>query len=178
MRFARFVLIVQAVLMAGLSLAYWVRPYEMANLNGMLLMESASVSHMRVYYGGLQLGLALFLLWAARAPERARPALVMLMITLLALVLGRLVSLWLDGGALIGFDLASLIYRVLAAALAAAAWLAIRERPEPEPERIEPPTRRLPDEAPKPFRLGDEPTSVQAAPEQSPAPFRKGTPSP
>lgn len=178
MRFARFVLIVQAVLMAGLSLAYWVRPYEMANLNGMLLMESASVSHMRVYYGGLQLGLALFLLWAARAPERARPALVMLMITLLALVLGRLVSLWLDGGALIGFDLASLIYRILAAALAAAAWLAIRERPEPEPERIEPPTRRLPDEAPKPFRLGYEPTSVQAVPEQSPAPFRKGTPSP
>lgn len=178
MRFARFVLIVQAVLMAGLSLAYWVRPYEMANLNGMLLMESASVSHMRVYYGGLQLGLALFLLWAAREPERVRPALVMLMITMLALVLGRLVSLWLDGGALIGFDLASLIYRVLAAALAAAAWLAIREKPEPEPERIEPPTRRLPDEAPKPFRLGDEPASVQAVPEQSPAPFRKGTPSP
>jgi len=86
MRFARFVLIIQAVIMAGLSLAYWLRPYEMANLNGMLLMESASVSHMRVYYGGLQLGLALFLLWAAREPERARPALVMLMITLLALV--------------------------------------------------------------------------------------------
>ena len=42
----------------------------MANLNGMLLMEGASVSHMRVYYGGLQLGLALFLIWAARAPER------------------------------------------------------------------------------------------------------------
>ncbi|MBA1186487.1 DUF4345 domain-containing protein [Stutzerimonas nitrititolerans] len=177
MRFARFVLIIQAVIMAGLSLAYWLRPYEMANLNGMLLMESASVSHMRVYYGGLQLGLALFLLWAARAPERARPALVMLMITLLALVLGRLVSLWLDGGALIGFDLASLIYRVLAAALAAAAWLAIREKPEPEPERIEPPTRRLPDEAPKPFRLGDDPASVQTAePESSLAPLRKGTP--
>ena len=175
MRFARFVLIVQAVFMAGLSLAYWLRPYEMANLNGMLLMESASVSHMRVYYGGLQLGLALFLLWAARAPERARPALMMLMITLLALVLGRLVSLWLDGGALIGFDLASLIYRVLAAALAAAAWLAIREKPEPE--RIEPPTRRLTDEPPKPFRLGDDPAWVHTAdPESSPAPFRKGEP--
>ena len=178
MRFARFVLIIQAVTMAGLSLAYWLRPYEMANLNGMLLMESASVSHMRVYYGGLQLGLALFLLWAARAPERARPALMMLMITLLALVLGRLVSLWLDGGELIGFDLASLIYRILAAALAAAAWLAIREKPEPEPERIEPPTRRLYDEPPKPFQLGDKPAADEpvAAPEPSPAPFRKGTP--
>lgn len=164
MRFARFVLIVQAVIMAGVSLAYWVRPYEMANLNGMLLMESASVSHMRVYYGGLQLGLALFLLWAAREPERARPALVMLTITMLALVLGRLVSLWLDGGALIGFDLVSLIYRVLAAVLAAAAWLVIREREEPEPERVEPPTRRLHDEAPQPFRLGDEPEQAPDSP--------------
>ncbi|HCL77049.1 DUF4345 domain-containing protein [Stutzerimonas nitrititolerans] len=175
MRFARFVLIIQAVIMAGLSLAYWLRPYEMANLNGMLLMESASVSHMRVYYGGLQLGLALFLLWAARAPERARPALVMLMITLLALVLGRLVSLWLDGGALIGFDLVSLIYRVLAALLAAAAWLAIRETPEPDPERIEPPTRRLHDEAPQPFRLGDGPVSDEDIRAEAPAaPFRRG----
>jgi len=177
MRFARFVLIVQAVLMAGLSLAYWVRPYEMANLNGMLLMESASVSHMRVYYGGLQLGLALFLLWATREPERARPALVMLMITMLALVLGRLVSLWLDGGALIGFDLASLIYRVLAAALAAAAWLTIREREKPEPERIEPPTRRLPDEAPKPFQLGAEPSPDEPA-DEAVKPFRRGDTAP
>ncbi len=61
MRFARFVLLAQALFMLAFSLAYWVRPYEMANLNGMLLMESASISHMRVYYGGLQLGLALFL---------------------------------------------------------------------------------------------------------------------
>ena len=103
----------------------------MANLNGMLLMEGASVSHMRVYYGGLQLGLSLFLIWAARAPERARPALMMLMITMTALVLGRLVSLWLDGGELVGFDLASLVYRIFAAALAAVAgtsFVSVRSR--------------------------------------------------
>ncbi|MBE7375735.1 DUF4345 family protein [Pseudomonas lopnurensis] len=178
MRFARCVLLVQALVMASLSLAYWLRPYEMANLNGMLLMESASVSHMRVYYGGLQLGLALFLLWAARAPERARPALMMLMITLLALVLGRLLSLWLDGGELIGFDLASLVYRVLAAALAAAAWLAIRERLEPEPERLEPPTRQLVSEPPKPFQLGDAPEPPEPADEYRTQPFRRGGPAP
>lgn len=73
MRFARFVLIAQAMAMFAFSLAYWLWPYEMANLNGMLLMESASISHMRVYYGGLQLGLGLFLLWAMggrSVPER------------------------------------------------------------------------------------------------------------
>ncbi|HCG39117.1 MAG TPA: DUF4345 domain-containing protein [Pseudomonas sp.] len=177
MRFARFVLLAQALVMASLSLAYWFRPYEMANLNGMLLMEGASVSHMRVYYGGLQLGLALFLIWAARAPERARPALMMLMITMTALVLGRLVSLWLDGGELVGFDLASLFYRVLAAALAAAAWHLVRERPEPEPERLEPATRRLVSEPPKPFKLGDGPPPVESAPvEVAPQPFRRGDP--
>lgn len=175
MRFARFVLVVQAVIMIGFSLAYWLRPYEMANLNGMLLMETASVSHMRVYYGGLQLGLALFLLWAIRGPERARAALVMLVITMLALAAGRLGSLWLDGGELIGFDLASLIYRVCAAVLAAVALLAMRERAAPEAtvERVEPPTRRLVDEPPQPFRLGDAQPEPDTSTEPTPQPFRR-----
>ena len=43
MRFARFVLAAQALAMVGFSLAYWFWPYEMANLNGVLLMESASL---------------------------------------------------------------------------------------------------------------------------------------
>jgi hypothetical protein len=178
MRFARFVLIVQAVVMIGFSLAYWLRPYEMANLNGMLLMETASVSHMRVYYGGLQLGLALFLLWATQLPERAKAALVMLVITMLALAAGRLGSLWLDGGELIGFDLASLIYRLLAAALAAAALVLIRERPADEPEAEPQPQQvRVDQGPPKPFRLGDEPAPLSTdEPEQGPEPFRRGDP--
>lgn len=177
MRFARFVLIIQAVVMIGLSLAYWLRPYEMANLNGMLLMETASVSHMRVYYGGLQLGLALFLLWAMRAPERVRAALTMLVITMLALVAGRLGSLWLDGGELIGFDLASLIYRVLAAVLAGAALMIIRERPEAAPERIDPPTRQMTSESPRPFQVGDTPPAANPSADAVSQPFRRGDPS-
>ncbi len=180
MRVARFVLIVQAVIMIGFSLAYWLRPYEMANLNGMLLMETASVSHMRVYYGGLQLGLAVFLLWSARAPERARPGLMMLMITMTALVLGRLVSLWLDGDALMGFDLASLVYRVVAAVLAAIAWYRLREQPAPELARLEPATRQWVSESPAPFKRGDSAPLVESAtetvPDEAPRPFRRGGP--
>ena len=179
MRFARFVLIVQAVIMIGFSLAYWLRPYEMANLNGMLLMETASVSHMRVYYGGMQLGLALFLLWAMRVPGHARAALVMLVATMLALVAGRLGSLWLDGGELLGFDLISLAYRVCAAVLAAVALWMSREPLPPETapaERVEqPPTRRLIDEPPQPFRLGDGPAPAAVdEPAPVPEPFRRG----
>ena len=80
----------------------------------------------------------------------------MLMITMTALVLGRLVSLWLDGGELVGFDLASLVYRIRCRP-AAVAWYVIRERPEPEPERIEPAARRRVSEPPKPFQLGEVP---------------------
>src|SRR5690606_28489690 len=70
MLFARLILAVQAIVMLGLGLAYWLYPYEMANLNGMLLMEPTSVSNTRVYYGGLQVGLALFLAWSMWRPER------------------------------------------------------------------------------------------------------------
>ncbi len=67
MLFARLLLGLQAAIMVGLGLAYWLRPYEMANLSGMLLMDSASVSHLRVYFGGMQWGLAAFLLWSLRS---------------------------------------------------------------------------------------------------------------
>ncbi|TLX53801.1 DUF4345 domain-containing protein [Stutzerimonas nosocomialis] len=180
MRFARIVLVAQAVVMVALSLAYWVRPYEMANLNGMLLMESASVSHMRVYYGGLQLGLALFLLWAVRAPDYARAALVMLVITLLTLAGARLASLWLDGGSLIGFDLVSLVYRLLGAALAAAALRSLRPEVEPQAPESAPTSRRhaFPRE-PAPFRVGEGPTPGDAVVTPAePQPFRVGDPSP
>ncbi|MBH9065945.1 DUF4345 domain-containing protein, partial [Pseudomonas aeruginosa] len=39
MLFARLVLLVQALVWCALGVLYWVRPYEMANLSGMLLME-------------------------------------------------------------------------------------------------------------------------------------------
>ncbi len=159
MRFARFVLAAQALVMVGFSLAYWLRPYEMANLNGVLLMESASISHMRVYYGGMQLGLALFLLWAMRAQERARAALVMLVFSMLALAVGRLLSLGIDGGPLVGFDLASLLYQSLAALLAGVAWWRLRDNElvTGDPE-LEPPTVRQVDldcTPPQPFRVGE-----------------------
>ncbi|WP_349572375.1 DUF4345 family protein [Azotobacter salinestris] len=118
MLFARIVLLIQVVVMGGVGLAYWLRPYEMANLNGMLLMEAVSASNTRVYYGGLQLGLALFLLWSIRRPERLRSALVLLIMMQAALVLARLGSLWLDGGSLHSLGLGALAYKVASALLA------------------------------------------------------------
>ncbi|WP_443192143.1 DUF4345 domain-containing protein [Pseudomonas indica] len=135
MFFARIVLAIQALVMGGFGLAYWLWPYEMANLNGMLLMETVSVSNMRVYYGGLQLGLAIFLLWSMRRPERASPALVLLVLIQLSLSLARLGALWLDGGALQSFDLTSLVYKLAAAGLALLALYLLARQRRAEAER-------------------------------------------
>lgn len=142
MLFARIVLLVQVLVLAGLGLAYWLKPYEMANLNGMLLMETGSVSNTRVYYGGLQLGLALFLLWSMRRLERLGDALVLLILLQSSLVLARLGSLWLDGGVLHDLDLSSLLYKLVSAGLAALALYRLRR------ELAEPPllTERIGDD--------------------------------
>lgn len=133
MLFARIILLIQVVVMGGLGLAYWLRPYEMANLNGMLLMEAVSASNTRVYYGGLQMGLALFLLWSARCPERVRSALVLLIMMQAALVLARLGSLGLDGGSLHSLDLGALAYKLSSALLALLALYRLKPEPVVEP---------------------------------------------
>lgn len=122
MIFARIILAIQVVVLGGLGLAYWVRPYEMANLNGMLLMESISVINTRVFYGGFQVGLALYLAWSMRDRDRARGGLMMLVMLQSTLAIARLSALWLDGGEFQTGDQASLAVKVFTALLAGFAW--------------------------------------------------------
>lgn len=131
MLLARLVLMVQIVVFAGFGLAYWFRPYEMANLNGMLLMEAASVSNVRVYYGGLQVGLALFLLWSLRGLELMRAALMLLLLIQSMLILARIGSLWLDDGTLQNFEISSLVYKLVSAIFAGFALLQLARYSEP-----------------------------------------------
>jgi len=135
MLFARFVLLLQALVWAGLGLLYWVRPYEMANLSGMLLMEPESVSDAQVFYGGHQFALALFLLFALRRRELLRAGLILVVLVQLTLTLSRLLIAWSSG---LGIDtdatLYGLVYRgsVSLLAIFALYWLE-RGRREPEP---------------------------------------------
>ncbi|WAB94870.1 DUF4345 family protein [Pseudomonas citronellolis] len=135
MLFARFVLLLQALVWAGLGLLYWVRPYEMANLSGMLLMEPESVSDAQVFYGGHQFALALFLLFALRRRELLRAGLILVVLVQLTLTLSRLFIAWSSG---LGIDtdatLYGLVYRgsVSLLAIFALYWLE-RGRREPEP---------------------------------------------
>jgi hypothetical protein len=115
---ARIFLAVQALILAGFGLAYLVRPHELANLSGMLLMAPAAITDVRAYYGGLQLGLAAYLLLALARLDLLRPALSLLVLLYAALALTRLAGLWLDGGAQQTFNLYAMLFEVVSAGLA------------------------------------------------------------
>ncbi|RJG12046.1 DUF4345 domain-containing protein [Pseudomonas cavernicola] len=118
MLFARILLAVQAVVLAGCGLAYFIRPQEMVNLSGMLLMEAAAITDVRAYYGALQLGLAVFLLLATVRLELTRAALTLLVLLYAALAFGRIAGLWLDGGLQQTFNLYLLLFEVVSVGLA------------------------------------------------------------
>ncbi|MDG9930886.1 MULTISPECIES: DUF4345 family protein [unclassified Pseudomonas] len=115
---ARILLAVQALLLAGFGLAYFIRPQEMANLSGMLLMEPAAVTDVRAYYGGLQLGLAVWLVLALLRADLLRPALMLLVLLYASLLVARLGGLALDGGAQQTFNLYAMLFEGVSAGLA------------------------------------------------------------
>lgn len=115
---ARILLAVQALLLAGFGLAYFIRPQEMANLSGMLLMEPAALTDVRAYYGGLQLGLGLYLLLALLRTDLLRPALMLLVLLYASLFFARLGGLWLDGGLQQTFNLYAMLFEGVSAGLA------------------------------------------------------------
>ncbi|HSC85244.1 MAG TPA: DUF4345 family protein [Pseudomonas sp.] len=115
---ARILLAVQALLLAGFGLAYFIRPQEMANFSGMLLMEPAAITDVRAYYGALQLGLALYLVLALLRVDLLRPALSLLVLLYGGLFFGRLGGLWLDGGLQQTFNLYLMLFESVSAALA------------------------------------------------------------
>ena len=123
MLLARIVLLLQIAALAGLGLAYFIQPETMASYSGALLMSNAAVTEVRAYYGGLQLGLAAYLLLALLRGELLRPALTLLVLLYAVLALARIAGLWLDGGAQQTFNLYALLLEVVSAGLA---WWALR----------------------------------------------------
>jgi hypothetical protein len=117
MLYSRILLAAQALILAGLGIAYFVRPEEMANLSGMLLMAPAAITDVRAYYGGLQIGLAAYLLLTLGRPEQMRGALMLLVLLYSSMALARIGGLWLDGGLQQTFNLTALLLEVVSAGL-------------------------------------------------------------
>lgn len=121
MLFTRILLGLQALILTGAGLAYFIRPELMASFSGMLLMDPSAVTDVRAYHGCLPLGIAAFLLLAQLRLQLARAALDLLVLVYIALALGRIGGLWLDGSLGQTFNLYSLLFEVVSAGLAFAA---------------------------------------------------------
>lgn len=127
---ARVVLIIQLVALAGLGLAYFIQPHQMANLSGMLLMAPAAATDMRAFYGGLQIGLAAFIGVSLSRLDLTRAALTLLVLLYSSMALARMGGLWLDGGAQQTFNLYALLLEVVSVVLC---FWALRGLPRTQP---------------------------------------------
>ena len=93
----KVVLILSAVPFAGIGLAFLVAPGAMATLVGITLADATSVADIRAVYGGLQLGCAAFLGYAATRNAWVQPALALQIATFGGLCLARIVSYAIAG---------------------------------------------------------------------------------
>ena len=92
MKLARIVLLLSALPFAGVGLAFLLQPAGMGSLVGLSLESPTADADVRAVYGGLQLGCALVLAWAAASPQRVRAGLLALMALYGGLAGARLLS--------------------------------------------------------------------------------------
>ena len=104
MKLAKFSLIASAVGFAGFGIVLFVAP-GLLETAGITIVSPAGEIELRAFYGGIEIGLALFFLFALRRPAWIRPALVVQICTAGAVVLARAMALILAG-----FQANSVIY--------------------------------------------------------------------
>jgi len=98
MSFPRWVLRLTALVFAAFGVALLVRP-ELIGRLGIELARPSGSTEIRAFYGGLELGLALFFAVASARDEWLRPALFAQAAALGGIVLARLAGVVVDGGA-------------------------------------------------------------------------------
>jgi hypothetical protein len=130
MIFARIVLGLAALMHAAFGVAYLFWPVKMAGMTKMQLTAPIAVTEMRTFYGGLEIGLAVFLALAAIRAEWVDAGLALTTLIYAGIVLARLLGMALDHSA-DGFLLKIVGVEVLTLVLAGAAlaWIALRKTP-------------------------------------------------
>ncbi len=97
MRIARIVLFISAAVFAAIGAAFLAWPVAMAGQAGMELTRSAAINDVRAVYGGMNVGIACFLLFCGLGSTRLATGLIAQIAVMVGLVSGRFLSLWIDG---------------------------------------------------------------------------------
>ncbi len=97
MKLARFFLLGFGLLSLVFGVAYLLSPVALTEPAGFGSLSATATTDVRATYGGFQIGMGAFLVWAAGAEERYRGALVLVVLSIGAVFLSRLAGLALDG---------------------------------------------------------------------------------
>ena len=127
----RVVLWALAVVFVGFGLAALIQPSLMTGPPGLDASAPGAVTEVRALYGGLQLGLGAFLIWAALEPTRWAPALLGYGFIIGAVGDCRFIGLLIDGN-WTGFHLFALGFEWITASVALLLWWRLR-RPAEDP---------------------------------------------
>ena len=106
------------LMFVGFGLAFMARPAAWAATAGLGLQNTLAFSEIRTFYGGLEVGMGGFLVYATLHPLHLHTGLVAQVAIFAGLIVGRIVSLLLDGSpglAGVGFAATELTFLILGA---------------------------------------------------------------
>ncbi len=119
MKGGRIVLWLDALLFGAFGALYWVIPEQMAVKVGIVVTGRPGIIDLQGLYGGLEVGLAAFLIYCTRSPERVRIGLVAGSFALAAIASSRIVAImhfgFPDAGvtSLVALDLVGAILNIV-----------------------------------------------------------------
>jgi len=126
---ARIYLRIAGALTLVFGLLYLWVPATLTDPAGFGDIGPGGVTDIRATYGGFQLGLGAFLLWAASSPQLLRPALVLMALSIGAVGLSRFLGLVLDGS-LNSFHMGGLATEISLTVLTLFFWRRAANAPE------------------------------------------------
>jgi hypothetical protein len=97
MKVARFFLVLNGVVLAAYAASFFVKPRLLGELVGFQITSPNALVEITAFYGGLELGLAAFLIWSALQPPRFLFALAFFFLTFFCAGTARFLGLALYG---------------------------------------------------------------------------------
>ena len=96
MKFSRVILIVYGLMFLYFGVLLYVRPEALSNTVPLQLTDPMAVAEIRAFYGGLEIGLGVFLVAAGVIHSFIRPGLWLLFAISAGLTLGRITGIVID----------------------------------------------------------------------------------